>query len=83
MGFALGIFPLLTVAGVWKLRKTNHEAIRLKGFPFTQIIYLLAGSLILLLSFLERPMESSVAILTVVAGIPAFYLFRRKSKAGD
>ncbi len=83
MGFALGIFPLLTVAGVWKLRKTNSEAIRLKGFPFTQMIYLLAGSLILLLSFLERPLESSVAILTVVAGIPAFYLFRRKSKAVD
>lgn len=82
MGFALGIFPLLTVAGVWKLRKTNSEAIRLKGFPFTQIIYLLAGFLILLLSFLERPMESSVALLTVVAGIPAFYFFRRNSKAG-
>lgn len=83
MGFALGIFPLMTVAGVWKLRKTNSESIRLKGFPFTQIIYLLAGSLILLLSFLERPMESSVAILTVVAGIPAFYLFRRNSKTVD
>lgn len=82
MGFALGIFPLLTVAGVWKLRKTSSEAIRLKGFPFTQIVYLLAGSLILLLSFLERPMESSVAIMTVLAGIPAFYLFRRNSKAG-
>ncbi|NMC36929.1 MAG: amino acid permease [Bacteroidales bacterium] len=83
MGFALGIFPLLTVAGVWKLRKTNSESIRLKGFPVTQIIYLLAGSLILLLSFLERPMESSVAILTVVAGIPAFYLFRRKLETAD
>jgi APA family basic amino acid/polyamine antiporter len=82
MGFALGFFPLLTVAGVWKLRKTNSEAIRLKGFPFTQIIYLLAGFLILLLSFLERPMESSVALLTVVAGIPAFYFFRRNLKAG-
>ncbi len=77
MGFALGIFPLLTVAGVWKLRKIKPEGIRLKGFPFTQIIYLAAGSLILILSFLERPLESSVAILTVLAGIPAFYLFRK------
>lgn len=82
MGFALGIFPLMAVAGVWKLRKNNTDAIRLKGFPFTQIIYLLAGSLILMLSFMERPMESSVAILTVLAGIPAYYLFRKNSGAG-
>ena len=80
MGFALGIFPLLTVAGVFKLRKTNTDAIKLKGFPVTQLIYLLSGTLILFLSFLERPMESSVAIMTVLAGIPAFYFFKNRGK---
>ena len=81
MGFALGIFPLMAVAGVWKLRRNNSGAIRLKGFPFTQVVYLTAGSLILMLSFMERPVESSVAILTVLAGIPAYYLFRKNSGA--
>jgi APA family basic amino acid/polyamine antiporter len=77
MGFALGIFPIMTVIGVWKLRKQNPDAVRLPGFPFIQIIYIASGVLILLLSFLERPVESSVALLTVAVGVPAYYLFRR------
>jgi len=77
MGFALGIFPLMAVIGVWKLRKQNPDAFRLKGFPYTQIIYITSGVLILLLAFLERPVESSVALLTVALGVPAYFLFRK------
>ena len=44
MGFALGIFPVLTVIGVWRLRKHNPEGLRIKGFPITQIIYISAGT---------------------------------------
>jgi APA family basic amino acid/polyamine antiporter len=77
MGFALGIFPILTVIGIWKLRKNNPEAMRLKGFPVTQIIYVFMGVLILVLSFMERPAESSIALLTVIIGIPAYYIFKR------
>ena len=77
MGFALGIFPIMSVIGVWKLRKNNPGALRLKGFPLTQIIYILAGVLILVLSYLERPVESSIALLTVAVGIPAYYIFKR------
>ncbi|OFY61554.1 MAG: hypothetical protein A2V64_06750 [Bacteroidetes bacterium RBG_13_43_22] len=80
MGFALGIFPILTVIGVWKLRKDNPGALRIKGFPVTQIIYVAAGIVILVLSFLERPLESSIALLTVLVGIPAYLIFRNISK---
>jgi len=79
MGFALGIFPLLAVFGVWRLRKNNPGAVRIKGFPVTQIVYMAAGVLILLLSFLERPMESSIALLTVFVGIPFYFIFKNKS----
>jgi APA family basic amino acid/polyamine antiporter len=79
MGFALGIFPVMAVIGVWKVRKQYPDAFRLKGFPFTQIIYIASGILILLLAFLERPVESSVAILTVAVGVPAYYIFKRKN----
>ncbi len=79
MGFALGIFPIMTIIGVWKLRKNNPEALRLKGFPVTQIIYVMTGLLILILSFLERPVESSVALLTVAVGVPAYFIFKRTS----
>jgi basic amino acid/polyamine antiporter, APA family len=76
MGFALGIFPVLTVAGVFKQRKSDPAAIRLPGFPLTQIIYIAAGIMILVLSFLERPAESSIALGTVLVGIPVFFIFK-------
>jgi APA family basic amino acid/polyamine antiporter len=80
MGFALGIFPVLTIAGVFKIRKNNPEALKLPGYPFTQIIYLIVGIMILVLSFLERPMESSIASLTVIVGIPAYYIFKKTAQ---
>ena len=79
MGFALGIFPVMAVIGVWKLRKQNPDAFRLKGFPFTQIIYITSGLLILLFAFLERPVESSIALLTVAVGVPAYYIFKKRN----
>ena len=80
MGFALGIFPILTVIGVLKLRKDQPAAIRMAGFPFTQIIYVATGVGILVLAYLERPVESSIALLTVITGIPAYFLFKRTTK---
>jgi APA family basic amino acid/polyamine antiporter len=77
MGFALGIFPILTVIGVFKLRKVNPDAPRLPGYPVTQILYISAGVMILVLSLLERPVESGIAMITVLIGIPAYYFFKK------
>jgi len=79
MGFALGVFPILTVAGVFLQRRDNPAALKLPGFPFVQLIYIGAGVMILVLSYFERPVESSIASLTVIAGIPAYYLFKKYS----
>ncbi len=78
MGFSLGIFPLLAVLGVFKLRKQHPENLKLPGFPIVQIAYLLAGLGILLLGLLQSPGPSLVAIFTVLAGVPAYYFFRRR-----
>jgi basic amino acid/polyamine antiporter, APA family len=80
MGFALGIFPVLAVMGIWKLRRNNPEALRIMGFPVVQIIYVAAGILILVLSFLERPLESSIALVTVLVGIPFYFIFKRNNR---
>jgi APA family basic amino acid/polyamine antiporter len=50
------------------------------GFPLVPVIYLLAGVSILVLAFLERPVESSIAILTVAIGIPVYRVFKRRSR---
>jgi APA family basic amino acid/polyamine antiporter len=78
MGFSLGIFPLLAVIGLFKLRREKKSVIRMPGFPLTPAVYLLAGAAVLVLGFLERPVPSSIAILTAALGVPAFYLFKKK-----
>jgi len=77
MGFSLGIFPLLAVFGVFKLRQRGELPYRMPGYPLFPAFYLLAGTAILCLSFLERPVPSSIALATVAVGIPAYYLFKR------
>jgi basic amino acid/polyamine antiporter, APA family len=77
MGFSLGLFPLLSVVGLIRLRRSGRSALRLPGYPITAVLYLVAGSAILVLAFIERPVESSVAIATVLAGLPAWWFFRR------
>jgi basic amino acid/polyamine antiporter, APA family len=79
LGFALGIFPLLAVIGVIKLRVKKQSVIKLPGYPVAQIIYVVTGLLILVLSYFERPHESSIAILTVLVGVPAYYIFKKKN----
>jgi APA family basic amino acid/polyamine antiporter len=80
MGFSLGIFPILAVIGVFKLRRLKMSPSKMPGFPLAPILYILAGLLILFLGFLERPIESSIALLTVAAGVPAYFLFKQYSK---
>jgi APA family basic amino acid/polyamine antiporter len=77
MGFSLGIFPILAVIGVFKLRHLKKSEYKMPGFPVIPIIYILAGASILILGFLEAPLPSLIAILTVAAGIPAYFIFKR------
>jgi basic amino acid/polyamine antiporter, APA family len=75
MGFALGLFPILAVAGIFRLRKMNPTYMKMPGFPVVQIIFLLASIGMLMLSFFERPVESGIALGTVLLGLPAYWYF--------
>lgn len=79
MGFALGIFPILAVTGIFSLRRKKLSGLKIKGYPFTQILYIVTGASILVLSFLERPAESLIALATALTGIPVYYLFKRRN----
>lgn len=77
MGFSLGIFPILAVVGVFKLRRSGRSVVKLPGYPVVPAIYILAGVSILVLSFLQQPKVSSIAIATVLIGIPIFLIFKK------
>lgn len=78
MGFALGIFPLFAVAGVFRLRASGTAGTMLFGYPWAPAIYLATGAAILFLAFFQRPAESSIAILCVLSGLPVYIYFKRR-----
>jgi APA family basic amino acid/polyamine antiporter len=80
MGFSLGIFPIMAIIGVFKLRRANKSVFKLPGYPWVPVIYIFAGTAILVLGFLERPIESCIALFTLAAGIPIFIFFRKNKQ---
>ncbi len=78
MGFLLGLFPILAVFGLFKLRKNKLSVYKSPLFPLIPIFFILVSISMLILAYFERPLESSIAIITVIAGIPAYLLFQKK-----
>lgn len=83
IGFALGIFPWLAVAGVFVLRRrepNRERAFRVWGYPIVPGFYLVAMAAILGVAFLNRPGPSVVALATVGAGIPVYRLMFERQR---
>ena len=81
LGFALGIFPILAVVGVFKLKRQEKLAGAPGGTPLAAVFFIVTSILMLVLSLLERPTESLIAIATLLLGIPLyFFVFRGERK---
>lgn len=77
LSFSLGIFPILTVLGVFKLRMRRQSVRKMPGYPFLPAVFISLSLIILVLAYLERPVESSIAIGVILVGIPVYYLLKR------
>ena len=85
IGFALGVFPLLAVAGVIVLRRrqpARERPYRVFGYPLVPLYYLVATAYILGAALVSSPLPSLLAVLTVAAGLPMYWLTIRQ-KRGD
>jgi len=80
--FAVVLFYALTIAGVFRLRRTRPDAprpYRAWGYPVLPAIYI-AFALFVELALLTHKAGRSVAGLSIVAiGVPVFYLWRRRA----
>jgi APA family basic amino acid/polyamine antiporter len=80
MGFCLGIFPILAVLGVFKLRDDSGGTTRSTLYKGAAVFFACVSLAILVLAYFERPTESSIALVTVVAGVPLYISFAKAKR---
>jgi APA family basic amino acid/polyamine antiporter len=81
-GFTLSLFASLAVSCVIVLRLRRPEAprpFRAWGYPWTPVLFLAVSLWMMFWAFRGRPLESSLALVTVLAGGLLFALQRRRS----
>ncbi len=77
LSFSLGVFPVMAVVGIFKLRMKKQSVLKMPGYPLLPSFFIIISIAILILAFLERPVESSIAIALILLGIPAFQILKR------
>ena len=83
MGFCLGIFPIITVLGVFKSLNGDELPVVSMTYLCAAVLFACVSMGILILAYTERPVESSIAVLTVAAGLPFYALFAKKKRANE
>jgi APA family basic amino acid/polyamine antiporter len=73
------MFYILTIGGVFRLRKTRPDSerpYRTWGYPFIPAFYILGASTILVVLFLYRPTTTWPGLGIVALGVPVYFLVR-------
>jgi APA family basic amino acid/polyamine antiporter len=74
------LFYILTIFGIFVLRRTMpdaHRPIKVPLYPILPILYIVLASVILFILMSEKPQYTYPGILIVLLGVPLFYWFRR------
>ncbi|GAB1449137.1 amino acid permease [Bacteroidota bacterium] len=82
--FAVLLFYILTVAGLFILRKRQPELERpykVTGYPILPAIYILLAAAICISLLIWKPLYSFRGLMLVLSGIPIYYLIKAKTKA--
>jgi APA family basic amino acid/polyamine antiporter len=83
IGFALSIFPWLAVAGLFIARKQHigdDSAVKVWGFPLVPLFFLSCSLILMIIAYMNRPLESSAALVTVLLGVPCYYIWVKRVK---
>ena len=78
------LFYILTVAGLFRLRRTRPDAprpYRCWGYPWLPALYLVGAAVILLVLFAYRPATTWPGLLIVLSGVPVYLWLRRRLPA--
>ncbi|MDP1621085.1 MAG: amino acid permease [Bacteroidales bacterium] len=79
--FAVLIFYVLTILGLFRLRKTRPEAERpykAFGYPVIPLTYITLALTVMTILFIYKPVYTWPGLIIVILGIPVYYLWRKK-----
>jgi APA family basic amino acid/polyamine antiporter len=79
--FAVLIFYILTIAGVFVLRRKRPDAerpYRAFGYPVVPVLYILAAAAILVVLLFYKTSTSWPGLVIVLTGIPVYWVWRRR-----
>jgi APA family basic amino acid/polyamine antiporter len=77
-GVGLAVFSMLTVTAVYVLRRRRPDLprpFRTPGYPLVPAVYLAGTGLLTAAVCYERPVVSSISLLSIAAGVPVYYLW--------
>ena len=79
--FAVLLFYILTIAGIFVLRRKRPEMERpykAFGYPFLPAAYIAAAGLIEILLLIYKPDYTWPGLIIVLLGVPVYFLWRRR-----
>ena len=80
----LALISLLSISSIYVLRHRLpklHRPFRTPGYPVVPAVYLLGTGLLTAAAFQKSPLVSSLALASILLGIPFYYLFVRRHSA--
>ena len=81
---AVLLFYILTIAGIFRLRRTRPDAERpykAFGYPVVPMLYIVGASIIFAVLLRYRTSTTLPGIVIVLSGVPVFFLLRRRLSA--
>jgi len=78
------LFYILTVAALFRLRRTRPDAprpYRAWGYPWLPMLYIVGASIVLGVLFCYRTATTWPGLLIIASGVPVYYLLRLKSNS--
>lgn len=79
--FAVLVFYILTILGIFRLRRTRPDAprpIKAFGYPVLPALYVVAAAFICVCLLIWRPDYSWPGLIIVASGIPVFLVWNRR-----
>jgi APA family basic amino acid/polyamine antiporter len=84
--FAVLLFYILTILGLFRLRRTRPDAprpYRAWGYPVVPVLYIVLALFIEWALLMHRPVRSLSGLGIVAVGIPIYFLWHRRSSPAE